>query len=330
MATSNFSAGANYVIKDVSRKVDEIPPTELIDRVRALQKSKYDIVERAGLLGLPLILGDARSAKFNTAFFCAVAELAVRFEKDNSGLEKDLLTQFDKKTIRAHFFKRGSLLPSVLASKAEDFTEGTKEKIIWMIYPWFNKHLYGDLARITGSIGAENYKIYTGKYRYFRSYPKDDTTFELSDGFLDVRFDPTRRMLVFGQIARMHKDFDQSNLDDENNTFFEHRGFVLVGQPGNISLISFRQGVIRFSILRWTPDDWYGIVLSSTRKNARPFAAKALIVKDGRSEWYSKNMGLVRSKFLDPEDTDCKAIKTAMAAKNLDAISIERGWMWGD
>jgi hypothetical protein len=318
------------LVKNASGADDDMHPTDFVEKVKALRKSEYDIVERAGLLGLPLVLGETKSKSFNLAFHCAIAELAVRFEKNGSGLDKDLLGQFDKKTVRKHFFNKHSLLPSVLASDAEAFTEGTREKIICMAYPWFNARLYSDLARITESINAEDNNNYTGKYRYFRSYPKDSSTFELSDGFLDVRFDPIRRMLVFGQIARMHDDFDQKTFDDENNTLFEHRGFVLVGVAGNISLISFRQGVIRFSVLRWRPGDWSGIVLSTTRQNARPFAAKALIVKEGRSELYAKNMGLVRSKFLDPDDLDCKSIKSQMEAMNKNTIFVENGWMWGD
>jgi hypothetical protein len=114
---------------------------------------------------------------------------------------------------------------------------------------------------------------------------------------------------------------------------FEHRGFLSPSsKPGNLFLISFREGAIRFSIVTVAPGNWTGAVLTSTRNSGRPFAAKALIVREGQNDLYDDDIKAMADdpKYLDPEDPKCKAIKLQLRRLNSKTIFPNEGFMWGN
>jgi hypothetical protein len=318
--------------------VDADRISQLREKIQKWKRQKYDIVGRAGKFGLPLVLGNAKSESFDEAFHCALAELLFSYEKDEPDLRVLLESYFDEKTVLKRFIKKGRI--NFLGRKYQALT---KRKIIAIAYPWYNQWLYLDLARIArvhrldltprGKPGLSPRDEHEGRYRYFRSYPLDSGTFQLSDGYITVRRDPLRNMLVFGQVARMYKGFaDIVDIKDESTTLFEHRGFLIPGKTGNLFLISFREEAIRFSIVRVSPGNWIGTVLTSTRKTGRPFAAKALIVREGESDWYDQEIKAMEKdpKYLDPEDPQCQAIKAELRELNGKTIFPDDGFMWGN
>lgn len=299
---------------------------ELAEEVSKLRSAEYDAVERAGKLGLPLVLGAEHGEDFKFAFRCALAELAVCHE--TSDLQLLLLSHFNVKTLDRHFPKdRKTKRWNLIASGADKCTPNEKKTIIGIVYPWFSESMYLSLARIGGRLKIDNYQErYEGCYRYFRSYP-EGSHFKMSDGYVMFKFDLERNMIAFGQIARMHADFNDKEVTQTSNTMFEHRGFVIPTDSENLTLLSFREGTIRTSIIKLFRGKGTGIVLTATRRDGRAFAARALVSREG-TKFFSAKIKVI-GKFLDPNDPAVSEIETEMANVNDETIFLNKGWMWG-
>jgi len=208
--------------------------------------------------------------------------------------------------------------------------------MIAIAYPWFNQWLYFDLARITRKykMNVTTYKEYVGRYRFFRYYPEPTNNFYLSDGYLKVELDCSRNMIVFGQIARTYKDFYGIKFADANNTRYEFRGFVFPAEPGNLCFVSFTEELIRYGIIRLSPGHWSGIgtVLAAARVDGRPFAARALIAREGHSNLYNKEIPVLSDdiRFLDSNSEACNSVLQHIQQMNAKTVFEKEAFMWGD
>lgn len=315
--------------KPTSDGYDRALATELIDKIKGLKEEGYDLVARASKLNLPLVLGPEEGKDFNLAFHCAIAELSVCHDARDADLAIILKAHIDEKTMNSHFRDKKAKRLNLLTNSGTAYGPLIKRRIIGSTYPWFNQWMYLDFARITRpqQIDVKSFAGLAGRYRFFRSYPLPESKFQLSDGFLKIELDRTRNMIVFGQIARMFPGFEQWEIGRDNN-LFEHRGFVIPNDFGNLSLISFREGVVRFGIMKPSGPDWSGTVLTSTKASGRPFAAKALIVKEGSNALFHARIE-GRENFLDPDDANCKEARAQLARLNRKTMFENDWFMWG-
>jgi hypothetical protein len=252
---------------------------ESIEKIKKLRtgRNPSDIVERCATLGLPLVLTDDN--KRERAFLAALAELAVLAEGDVShgphpqDLELVLRAIFGRNLLHQFHDEKGRY--SILHKQS--FRRFERDRIIGVVYPWYNFSLYADLIRIVRErdLSVAKHSNLAGNYRYFRFFPLNETRFTLMDGFFDIEIDNVHNMICFGQRSMNH-----------HKRGYEHRGFVLPGS-GKVEVITFRGGTMRLGTI-WGDfaDRTNGILLTSTRGNKRPFAARVLIVKKDSSDLF--------------------------------------------
>jgi len=105
---------------------------------------------------------------------------------------------------------------------------------------------------------------------------------------------------------------------------------VLPG-PHKVDVLTFRGGTLRQGSIWGNFDDRSnGILLTATRGNKRPFAARVLIVKQGSSHLY--DLAMPPNDKGDGFDEDSKNYKIALAEfKKIakDTTFPENGFMWG-
>src|ERR1700757_2979482 len=81
----------------------DVPAHQLIEQIRFWKLEGYDVVERTGKLGLPLVLDKEAGPTFNRAFECARSELSVCYEGRNVDLRTLLVSVLDPSTVKSHF-----------------------------------------------------------------------------------------------------------------------------------------------------------------------------------------------------------------------------------
>lgn len=304
--------------KSSARIFDPADAAARVNEIAALRMANYDLVERAGKLQLPLILG---REEFNYVFNCALAELIVVYSDHPEELEVLMESYFDRKTIRTHFFTSGRL--NLLNPRAL-YTQLAKRRIIGIAYPWYNEWMYLALARITRShnIKVQAYRRLVGNYRYFRYYPISSSTFRIMDGYMVMGVDESRNIIAFGDRSRAYRDRD----------IFEHRGFVLPSDTGNLSLMGFRESVVRLGLVRHSRGGIsHGILTSATRRLGRPFSSRFLMVQQGLSELYDIEIpSLNRTAFFDQSSDQYRYVEAKLSDALQNSVFANEGLMWGD
>jgi hypothetical protein len=290
---------------------------QLISRLTELRSAGYDVVERCAALELPLVLRDESSRE--RALAAALAELEICYQRSQHDFEVVLKSQFGRSIVSQ--FRGDEGLLTVLAKGA--YQSAGRDRIIGVVYPWYNSGLYTNLIRITRETGLDvsAYSYLAGRYRYFRFFPVNSTRFRLMDGQLDIDLDKSDNMICFGQRSMNH-----------TRKGYEHRGFVLPGQD-KIDLISFRSGTLRLGSV-WGHDLGpisSGIILTATKGSKRPFAARAMIVKEGSSRLYD----LVIPKNKDGTAYIARSAEYQEALKEFKKMSsatvfADANFMWGN
>lgn len=305
--------------RDHERRRWELDRSEiqsLIEQIRALRRDRFDYVERAGKLQLPLVLGTRE--QFERAFHCAIAELTVTYGDRQKDLALILETYFDRKTI-AHFYDTHGRLNFL---QRGTFTPISKRRIIGIAYPWYNQWLYLSLARATRTyyLDSSTHLELEGKYRYFRYYPKSSSKFVIGDGFIVIAVDRKRNMILFGDQSRNYRDA----------TIFEHRGFVLPSRMGRVSLMGFRDDVIRMATIEHPGQDISSGILSTvTRGNGRPFSSKFILVREGVSGLYDLEIPSLDFETFDPNSKQYRIIETELSKLNEGTAFVNEGFLWG-
>jgi hypothetical protein len=229
-----------------------------------------DIVERCS--DLPLVLDDESRKK---AFHSAIAELEAALQIDGAkGAALDdfklMMSGNFGRTIVDQYHRDDDTWSALHKSSYRHYE---RDRIIGLVYPWYNYSLYTDLLRVVreSNLDITAHHGITGKYRYFRFFPKDNRHFTLMDGDFDIEIDKNHNMLCFGQRSMNHR-----------GTGYEHRGFVFPGVD-KADFLTFRGGAMRLGTIHGDlKRRSNAILLTSTRGNKRPFAARVLIVKEGQ------------------------------------------------
>ena len=307
-----------------------LSPADLVTEISTLRRHGYDVVGRSGIFGLPLILG---SSDIDYAFRCARAELWYSHRGNSADLELILKAKLTAKTLKKHFYDEGTKQLNLVLTDGKSFTALDKRKIIELCYPWYSQSTYIDFCRIAKpeNLGVTFFDQ-EGRYRYFRSYPLSSRTFRLVDGYIVIKVDRSKNMILFGQImrpyTRTYSEFRDSFISDDSYTVFEHRGFAIPTSDRNLTLISFREGCIRFANLRLVSNHGSGLIVTSTVNSGRPFAAKALIVKEGH-QLFDVSINIDNSMYLDVNDPNFPKISKAVTEIDDGTIFPDNGWMWG-
>lgn len=293
-----------------------------IERMKATG-TPQDIAERCGKFGLPLVLRTAQQRQ--AAFHAAIAELEMLTADGDTGLSKKndlevlLAATFGKNLMRQfHVNGRWSLLHK------RNYRPYERDRIIGLAYPWFNYSLYADLFRIAREDGLDvaNHRNVVGKYRYFRFFPQDNDRFVLMDGEFEIDIDIEHNLISFGQWSMNHR-----------HDGFEHRGFVFPGRE-KVDFLTFRGGAMRLGTIhgamRARMD---GIILTSTKGNKRPFAARVLIVKEGQDLFRLRIPTDTLSdgnKVFSTSSTEYKEVLEEFSKINSGTVFDDFGFMWGN